>query len=186
MCYLLSWIFLLYSLSLGLEFAVALVVFFEKQPILSCIFLVFNHFRFQLCCPYNYDAYLTTGSRTSDLKSVSSYNVSTLPADQTLRTMLKCLESQMDRHSLIHFFIQHLTLVVSFRYAFPLHISLALWVQFLKPCSVLYLQAMCFWHEHIYEMKILSDSSLFFSFRNVFDNIAGIWIVLCCDALWLI
>ncbi|XP_037315887.2 protocadherin beta-16-like [Pungitius pungitius] len=34
---------------------------------------------------YNYDAYLTTGSRTSDFKFVSSYNDSTLPADQTLR-----------------------------------------------------------------------------------------------------
>ncbi|XP_054647626.1 protocadherin gamma-A4-like [Dunckerocampus dactyliophorus] len=34
---------------------------------------------------YNYDAYLTTGSRTSDFKFVSSYNDTTLPADQTLR-----------------------------------------------------------------------------------------------------
>ncbi|XP_055782722.1 protocadherin gamma-A4-like isoform X26 [Salvelinus fontinalis] len=34
---------------------------------------------------YNYDAYLTTGSRTSDFKFVSSYNDHTLPADQTLR-----------------------------------------------------------------------------------------------------
>ncbi|XP_030000807.1 protocadherin gamma-A4-like isoform X42 [Sphaeramia orbicularis] len=34
---------------------------------------------------YNYDAYLTTGSRTSDFKFVSSYNDSTLTADQTLR-----------------------------------------------------------------------------------------------------
>ncbi|XP_076020942.1 protocadherin gamma-A11-like [Genypterus blacodes] len=34
---------------------------------------------------YNYDAYLTTGSRTSDFKFVSSYNDNTLPADQTLR-----------------------------------------------------------------------------------------------------
>ncbi|XP_038861661.1 protocadherin beta-16-like isoform X11 [Salvelinus namaycush] len=33
---------------------------------------------------YNYDAYLTTGSRTSDFKFVRSYNDSTLPADQTL------------------------------------------------------------------------------------------------------
>ncbi|XP_041845393.1 protocadherin gamma-A11-like isoform X31 [Melanotaenia boesemani] len=33
---------------------------------------------------YNYDAYLTTGSRTSDFKFVSSYNDNTLPADQTL------------------------------------------------------------------------------------------------------
>ncbi|KAM9413758.1 protocadherin gamma-A11-like isoform 14-T14 [Salvelinus alpinus] len=32
---------------------------------------------------YNYDAYLTTGSRTSDFKFVTSYN--TLPTDQTLR-----------------------------------------------------------------------------------------------------
>ncbi|XP_017162547.1 protocadherin gamma-A12-like isoform X16 [Poecilia reticulata] len=32
---------------------------------------------------YNYDAYLTTGSRTSDFKFVSSYNDYTLPADQT-------------------------------------------------------------------------------------------------------
>uniref|UniRef100_A0A8C2WF75 Cadherin domain-containing protein n=1 Tax=Cyclopterus lumpus TaxID=8103 RepID=A0A8C2WF75_CYCLU len=34
---------------------------------------------------YNYDAYLTTGSRTSDFKFVSSYNDNTLPADQSLR-----------------------------------------------------------------------------------------------------
>uniref|UniRef100_A0A672YJH9 Cadherin domain-containing protein n=1 Tax=Sphaeramia orbicularis TaxID=375764 RepID=A0A672YJH9_9TELE len=34
---------------------------------------------------YNYDAYLTTGSRTSDFKFVSSYNDTTLPADETLK-----------------------------------------------------------------------------------------------------
>ncbi|XP_070407804.1 protocadherin beta-15 [Nothobranchius furzeri] len=34
---------------------------------------------------YNYDTYLTTGSRTSDFKFVSSYNDNTLPADQTLK-----------------------------------------------------------------------------------------------------
>ncbi|XP_043982254.1 protocadherin gamma-A12-like isoform X43 [Gambusia affinis] len=34
---------------------------------------------------YNYEAYLTTGSRTSDFKFVSSYNDNTLPADQTLK-----------------------------------------------------------------------------------------------------
>ncbi|XP_035016826.2 protocadherin gamma-A11 isoform X18 [Hippoglossus stenolepis] len=34
---------------------------------------------------YNYDAYLTTGSRTSDFNFVTSYNDNTLPADQTLR-----------------------------------------------------------------------------------------------------
>uniref|UniRef100_A0A8C2KDW9 Protocadherin 1 gamma 9 n=1 Tax=Cyprinus carpio TaxID=7962 RepID=A0A8C2KDW9_CYPCA len=33
---------------------------------------------------YNYDAYLTTGSRTSDFKFVSSYNENTLPACGTL------------------------------------------------------------------------------------------------------
>ncbi|KAM8732257.1 protocadherin beta-15-like [Acanthopagrus schlegelii] len=38
-----------------------------------------------LRCAYNYDAYLTTGSRTSDFKFVTSYNDNTLPADQTLR-----------------------------------------------------------------------------------------------------
>uniref|UniRef100_A0A3P9AWU2 Cadherin domain-containing protein n=1 Tax=Maylandia zebra TaxID=106582 RepID=A0A3P9AWU2_9CICH len=36
---------------------------------------------------YNYDAYLTTGSRTSDFKFVTSYNDNTLPADQTLKKM---------------------------------------------------------------------------------------------------
>ncbi|RXN39031.1 protocadherin beta-7-like protein [Labeo rohita] len=35
---------------------------------------------------YNYDAYLTTGSRTSDFKFVSSYNENTLPAGGTLKT----------------------------------------------------------------------------------------------------
>ncbi|XP_036379476.1 protocadherin gamma-A10-like isoform X11 [Megalops cyprinoides] len=34
---------------------------------------------------YNYDTYLTTGSRTSDFKFVSSYNDVTLPAGQTLK-----------------------------------------------------------------------------------------------------
>ncbi|XP_034149339.1 protocadherin gamma-A12-like [Esox lucius] len=34
---------------------------------------------------YNYDAYLTTGSRTSDFKFVRSYNDHTLPADSTPR-----------------------------------------------------------------------------------------------------
>uniref|UniRef100_A0AAV2MIG4 Cadherin domain-containing protein n=1 Tax=Knipowitschia caucasica TaxID=637954 RepID=A0AAV2MIG4_KNICA len=34
---------------------------------------------------YNYDGYMTTGSRTSDFKFVSSYNDNTLPAEQTLR-----------------------------------------------------------------------------------------------------
>ncbi|XP_056328847.1 protocadherin gamma-A1-like [Danio aesculapii] len=34
---------------------------------------------------YNYDAYLTTGSRTSDFKFVRSYNDGTLTADLTLR-----------------------------------------------------------------------------------------------------
>ncbi|XP_030000813.1 protocadherin gamma-A11-like isoform X48 [Sphaeramia orbicularis] len=34
---------------------------------------------------YNYDAYMTTGSKTSDFKFVSSYNDNTLPADETLK-----------------------------------------------------------------------------------------------------
>ncbi|XP_061090049.1 protocadherin gamma-A11-like [Conger conger] len=34
---------------------------------------------------YNYDTYLTTGSRTSDFKFVRSFNDMTLPTDQTLR-----------------------------------------------------------------------------------------------------
>ncbi|XP_061090040.1 protocadherin gamma-A11-like [Conger conger] len=34
---------------------------------------------------YNYDTYLTTGSRTSDFKFVRSFNDGTLPADQTLK-----------------------------------------------------------------------------------------------------
>ncbi|XP_073685618.1 protocadherin gamma-A12-like isoform X15 [Garra rufa] len=34
---------------------------------------------------YNYDAYLTTGSRTSDFKFVSSFNENTLPAGGTLK-----------------------------------------------------------------------------------------------------
>ncbi|XP_038157791.1 protocadherin gamma-A11-like [Cyprinodon tularosa] len=34
---------------------------------------------------YNYDTYLTTGSRTSDFKFVSSYNDNTMPVDQTLK-----------------------------------------------------------------------------------------------------
>uniref|UniRef100_A0AAY4BDA8 Cadherin domain-containing protein n=1 Tax=Denticeps clupeoides TaxID=299321 RepID=A0AAY4BDA8_9TELE len=34
---------------------------------------------------YNYDTYLTTGSRTSDFKFVTSYNDNTLPADDTMK-----------------------------------------------------------------------------------------------------
>ncbi|XP_064181988.1 protocadherin gamma-A11-like isoform X17 [Anguilla rostrata] len=34
---------------------------------------------------YNYDTYLTTGSRTSDFKFVRSFNDGTMPADQTLK-----------------------------------------------------------------------------------------------------
>ncbi|XP_064181993.1 protocadherin gamma-A11-like isoform X21 [Anguilla rostrata] len=34
---------------------------------------------------YNYDTYLTTGSRTSDFKFLSSYNDSTIPSGQTLK-----------------------------------------------------------------------------------------------------
>ncbi|XP_028271985.1 protocadherin gamma-A6-like isoform X35 [Parambassis ranga] len=37
---------------------------------------------------YNYDAYLTTGSRTSDFKFVTSYNDNTMPADQCMRKSL--------------------------------------------------------------------------------------------------
>ncbi|XP_043106959.1 protocadherin beta-7-like isoform X37 [Puntigrus tetrazona] len=36
---------------------------------------------------YNYDAYLTTGSRTSDFKFVNSYNENTLPAGGTLKSV---------------------------------------------------------------------------------------------------
>ncbi|XP_049330748.1 protocadherin beta-16-like [Astyanax mexicanus] len=41
---------------------------------------------------YNYDAYLTTGSRTSDFKFVTSYNDVTLPSDLTLKNV----QSSMD------------------------------------------------------------------------------------------
>ncbi|KPP56405.1 hypothetical protein Z043_125980, partial [Scleropages formosus] len=37
---------------------------------------------------YNYDTYLTAGSRTSDFKFVQSYNDNTLPADQTISPRL--------------------------------------------------------------------------------------------------
>uniref|UniRef100_W5L9C5 Cadherin domain-containing protein n=1 Tax=Astyanax mexicanus TaxID=7994 RepID=W5L9C5_ASTMX len=51
---------------------------------------------------YNYDAYLTTGSRTSDFKFVSSYNDRTLPADLTLKKgksvedMLRCTGDELE------------------------------------------------------------------------------------------
>ncbi|XP_028838809.1 protocadherin gamma-A11-like [Denticeps clupeoides] len=38
---------------------------------------------------YNYDTYLTTGSRTSDFKFVTSYNDNTLPADDTMKNCPK-------------------------------------------------------------------------------------------------
>ncbi len=48
---------------------------------------------------YNYDAYLTTGSRTSDFKFIRSYNEGTLTADLTLRKSavndLEGLEAEM-------------------------------------------------------------------------------------------
>ncbi|XP_076149198.1 protocadherin beta-16-like [Alosa pseudoharengus] len=47
---------------------------------------------------YNYDAYLTTGSRTSDFKFARSYNDGTLLADQTLR---KSSLSANDHHDLL-------------------------------------------------------------------------------------
>ncbi|XP_029556901.1 protocadherin gamma-A11 isoform X25 [Salmo trutta] len=43
----------------------------------------------------NYDAYLTTGSRTSDFKFARSYNDSTLPADQTLT---RCPDTLLERN----------------------------------------------------------------------------------------
>ncbi|RXN39029.1 protocadherin beta-7-like protein [Labeo rohita] len=46
---------------------------------------------------YNYDTYLTTGSRTSDFKFVSSYNENTLPAVGTL--MKSDIDSNMLRLS---------------------------------------------------------------------------------------
>ncbi|XP_014067922.2 protocadherin gamma-A11-like [Salmo salar] len=45
---------------------------------------------------YNYDAYLTTGSRTSDFKFVTSYNDNTLPEDQTLRKTIDFAEDLDD------------------------------------------------------------------------------------------
>ena len=47
---------------------------------------------------YNYDAYLTTGSRTSDFKFARSYNEGTLLADHTLR---KSSLSVNDHHDLL-------------------------------------------------------------------------------------
>ncbi|XP_028838483.1 putative protocadherin beta-18 isoform X25 [Denticeps clupeoides] len=38
---------------------------------------------------YNYDTYLTTGSRTSDFKFVTSYNDNTLPADDTMKKTME-------------------------------------------------------------------------------------------------
>ncbi|XP_029626442.1 protocadherin beta-16-like [Salmo trutta] len=45
---------------------------------------------------YNYDAYLTTGSRTSDFKFVTSYNDNTLPEDQTLRKITTHFADDLD------------------------------------------------------------------------------------------
>ncbi|XP_045579278.1 protocadherin beta-15-like [Salmo salar] len=42
---------------------------------------------------YNYDAYLTTGSHTSDFKFIRSYNDNTLPGDQTLRKTIDFAEA---------------------------------------------------------------------------------------------
>ncbi|XP_075959810.1 protocadherin beta-15-like [Anarhichas minor] len=67
---------------------------------------------------YNYDAYLTTGSRTSDFKFVSSYNDNTLPADQTLRkspsdfTEVFGVPDESPEVGLLQLCILHLTLIV--------------------------------------------------------------------------
>ncbi|XP_055744900.1 protocadherin gamma-A11-like [Salvelinus fontinalis] len=45
---------------------------------------------------YNYDAYLTTGSRTSDFKFLTSYNDNTLPADQNLRKTPNDFTEELD------------------------------------------------------------------------------------------
>ncbi|PWA22382.1 hypothetical protein CCH79_00020872, partial [Gambusia affinis] len=69
---------------------------------------------------YNYDAYLTTGSRTSDFKFVSSYNDNTLPADNTLKKSptdfedpLLTLETSIEL--LVFFFYDLLCSFVSFK-----------------------------------------------------------------------
>ncbi|XP_035391390.1 protocadherin beta-16-like isoform X17 [Electrophorus electricus] len=45
-----------------------------------------------LCSSYNYDTYLTTGSRSSDFKFVTSYNENTLPSTHTLNR----IQNQID------------------------------------------------------------------------------------------
>uniref|UniRef100_A0A672YJZ4 Cadherin domain-containing protein n=1 Tax=Sphaeramia orbicularis TaxID=375764 RepID=A0A672YJZ4_9TELE len=60
---------------------------------------------------YNYDAYLTTGSRTSDFKFVTSYNDNTLPADQTLR---KSPSDFMEYNNILVFMQKYIP-----RYFFP-------------------------------------------------------------------
>ncbi|KAJ8384625.1 hypothetical protein AAFF_G00200620, partial [Aldrovandia affinis] len=47
---------------------------------------------------YNYDAYLTTGSRTSDFKFATSYNDVTMPADQTLKRSPNEISEQEGRN----------------------------------------------------------------------------------------
>ncbi|XP_041929720.1 protocadherin gamma-A10-like [Alosa sapidissima] len=48
---------------------------------------------------YNYDGYLTTGSRTSDFKFVGSYSDATMPADQTLKnSTLSVLHAERPYH----------------------------------------------------------------------------------------
>ncbi|XP_049331031.1 protocadherin beta-16-like [Astyanax mexicanus] len=60
---------------------------------------------------YNYDAYLTTGSRTSDFKFVSSYSDGTLPADLTLKKgksvedMLRCSGDELETLNQVWHFV---------------------------------------------------------------------------------
>nr|XP_033489691.1 protocadherin gamma-B4-like [Epinephelus lanceolatus] len=71
---------------------------------------------------YNYDAYLTTGSRTSDFKFVSSYSDNTLPADQTLRKSPSDFAEafgtpdESPEVGPIHICIKHLDVDVIFRF----------------------------------------------------------------------
>uniref|UniRef100_A0A3P8YQM9 Cadherin domain-containing protein n=1 Tax=Esox lucius TaxID=8010 RepID=A0A3P8YQM9_ESOLU len=62
---------------------------------------------------YNYDAYLTTGSRTSDFKFfVRSYNDNTLPADQTLRkTPTDFAEALQNSHGSSEYGFQKLKII---------------------------------------------------------------------------
>uniref|UniRef100_A0A8D3DTA8 Cadherin domain-containing protein n=1 Tax=Scophthalmus maximus TaxID=52904 RepID=A0A8D3DTA8_SCOMX len=100
---------------------------------------------------YNYDAYLTTGSRTSDFKFVTSYNDNTLPADQTLRKSPSDFadvfgDCDASPEVGIDAIYRPLTMSSSFHLSNVLDYSLVFRYVFLTSCVPFYINDLCFFN----------------------------------------